>query len=158
MRGTVLYRVSSLGFVFGNGFRSPEECKVHAIYDFPVPSTKSQIQSFIGITGYYHDFIPNYASQSFHLTEATRKAAPDRVTWTPSLDQEYCYLKLCLSSSSCLCTPVPSDFFSSELCYLFVVMGVTYYSRKLSTAKRNYAISELKCLAIVASIQHFAFS
>ena len=33
---------------------------------------------------------------------------------------------------------------------------VAHYSQKLSPAECNYAISELKCLAIVASIQHFA--
>ena len=95
-----------LGFFVGNGHRRPEECKVNYIKSLPIAQTKSQVRSFLGMTGYHRDFIPAYVSHSYHLTEATKKTAPDSVLWTDALDSEYCYLRNCLSSSQCLCIPV----------------------------------------------------
>ena len=37
------------------------------------------------------DFVPSYASNSYHLTESTSKTALDNVTWIDDLDKEYCY-------------------------------------------------------------------
>ena len=55
----------------------------------PIPCTKSQVRSFLGMTGYYRDF-PAYASHSYHLTESTKESAGDVVMWTDALDDEYC--------------------------------------------------------------------
>ena len=100
-----------LGFIVVGGHRCPEYCKVEVIRSFPQPTTKSHICSFLGLTGYYRDFVPDYASHSFHLTEATKKSTPDRVNWTDDFNIEYCYLRECLCSSPCLCIPVTSDLF-----------------------------------------------
>ena len=153
-----------LGFVVGNGLRSPEDCKVNAIKALPIHHSKSQIRSFLGITSYYRDFIPAYASHSFYLTEATKKSNPDTVTWNDDLDKDYCYLRNCLSSS-CLCILVCGDNFCLQTDASGVGIGailsvvrdghelpLSYYSHKLLLAERNYAIIELECLAIVASI------
>ena len=51
-----------LGHVVGDGKLHPQEAKVMAIKDFPVPRTKKQVHSFLGSTGYYRRFIPRYSS------------------------------------------------------------------------------------------------
>ena len=95
----------------GQGCRRPENCKVTAVMGFPVPTTKAAVRSFLGLTGYYRDFIPAYASHSIHLTEATRKSAPEKVLWIHSLQEELEYLKKCVCSDPCLYIPVPGDSF-----------------------------------------------
>ena len=100
-----------LGFVVVGGHRCPEDCKVEVIRSFPQPTTKSHIRSFLGLTGYYRDFVPDSASHSFHLTKAMKTSAPDRVNWTDDMNIEYCYLHECLCSSPCLCFPLTSDLF-----------------------------------------------
>jgi len=42
-----------LGHIFGNGEVKPERSKLQAIAQFPLPTTKKQVWSFLGLTGYY---------------------------------------------------------------------------------------------------------
>ena len=158
-----------LGLVVGQGKRKPDECKVDAIRSFLKPHTKSQVRSFLGLTGYYRDFVPAYASNSYHLTESTKKSAPETVSWTTDMNKEFLYLRDCLCSAPCLSIPLPSDSFclhtDASGLGIGAVLSVTrarkehpvaYYSRKLSKAERNYSATELEGLAVVASIQHFS--
>ena len=47
--------------------------KVHAVLNFPQPTSKKQIQSLLGIAGYYRKYLPHYAELTFSLTELLRK-------------------------------------------------------------------------------------
>ena len=85
--------------------RKPDECKVEAIHSLPKPHAKGQVRSFLGLTGYYRDFVPAYTSKSYHLTESTEKSAPEIVTWTNHMNNEFLYLHNCLCSASCLSFP-----------------------------------------------------
>ena len=49
-------------------------------YD-PKPSTKKQVRSFMGLAGYYKDFIPNFAAIAAPLSDLTRKGQPNKVEW-----------------------------------------------------------------------------
>ena len=68
-----------LGHIVGNGVVKPETTKLHTIKQFPLPTTKEQVRSFLGLTGYYHHFIPNYATISTPLTKLIRKYEPETV-------------------------------------------------------------------------------
>ena len=57
-----------LGHVVGNGEVHPEKCKLQAVEDFPSPVTKKQVRAFLGFTGYYRKFIPDYAEIAAPLT------------------------------------------------------------------------------------------
>ena len=57
-----------LGHIVGEGKITPAESKVKVIRDFGQPKTKRQVRKFLGLTGYYRKFVPNYAEHSFHLT------------------------------------------------------------------------------------------
>ncbi len=47
-----------LGHIIGGGMVQPEETKIQAIKEFPIPVTKKGVRSFLGLTGYYRKFIP----------------------------------------------------------------------------------------------------
>ena len=68
-----------LGHIVGNGMVKSEASKLQAIDRFPVPEIKTQVQSFLGLTGYYRRFIPNYDTIAVPLTNLTRKREPERV-------------------------------------------------------------------------------
>ena len=93
-----------LGFIVGHGRRRPEDVKVDAIRKFPIPKLKSQVRSFLGLTGYYRDLVPKYASNSFHQKVCSRCSGMDN-----SYGQR---ILLSANMFVCLCIPVPSDCFS----------------------------------------------
>ena len=53
-----------LGHIVGNGVVRPEAGKLEAVKTFPIPKTKKHVRTFLGLTGYYRKFIPDYASIS----------------------------------------------------------------------------------------------
>ena len=69
-----------LGHVVGNETVCPEVSKIEAVQSFPIPRTKSQVRAFLGITGYYRKFIPNYVTVAAALCDLTRKSAPDHTS------------------------------------------------------------------------------
>ena len=61
--------VEFLGHVVNNGKIRPSEHKTNAVRKFPEPTTIRQIQSFLGLTGYFRKFVPHYSVRARPLTE-----------------------------------------------------------------------------------------
>ena len=49
------------------------------IRNAPVPMTKRQVRSFLGLAGCYWRFIPNYADEVVPLTNLTKKGQPNQI-------------------------------------------------------------------------------
>jgi len=47
----------------------PRMKKVEALLAYPVPVNREQLQSFLGLAGYYRKFVPNYAQISAVLSD-----------------------------------------------------------------------------------------
>ena len=157
-----------LGHIVGKGKVCPADLKVRAVQEFQFPQTKRQVRQFLGLTGYYRRFIPRYSEHAYHLTEATRKVAPDRVKRTDALLSEFVYLKQQLCAMPLLTLPVPSDNFILQTDASGVGLGavlsvkrgeeelpVAFHSRKLQPREQRYSASELECLAVVDAVRHF---
>ncbi|GFS93568.1 retrovirus-related Pol polyprotein from transposon 17.6 [Trichonephila clavipes] len=71
-------KVEFLGHVVENGTIRPSIEKTIAIKKFPVPTTVKQVQSFLGLTGYFRKFIPAYSQIAKPLNDLTRKDNPFR--------------------------------------------------------------------------------
>ena len=46
-----------VGHVVGNGEVKPEQTKIEAVKDFPLPRSKKQVRTFLALIGYYCKFI-----------------------------------------------------------------------------------------------------
>ena len=68
-----------LGYIVGNGVKTPEPDKTEAIAMFSQPRSKSDVRSFLDLTGYYRSFVPDYATFSAPLSDATKKRMPTTV-------------------------------------------------------------------------------
>ena len=164
-----MFHCRYLGHVVGSGKVRPEQDKMQAVEAFPTPRTKKEVRTFLGLTGYYRRFIPDYAAKAVDLTDLTKKAAPTRVLWTPDCNQAFVNLKHALCSSPVLRSPNFSRPFilqtdASERGIGAVLsqrsdMGeehpVAFYSRKLLPREEKYSTIEKECLAIKAACWSF---
>ena len=50
---------------------------IEAVNSFPTPVTKKHVRTFLGITGYYRRFIPDYGTTAALLTDLIRKNCPN---------------------------------------------------------------------------------
>ena len=78
------------------------------IKDAPRPSTKKQVRSFMGLAGYYRDFIPNFAAIAAPLSDLTRKGQPNKVEWGEAQEKAYQTIKSYLTSEPILRLPDPA--------------------------------------------------
>ena len=162
-------RCSYLGHVVGEGFVRPEHSKVDSVKQFQVPTTKSDVRTFLGLTGYYRKFIQEYAEIAAPLTDLTRKNAPNHVQWTAECDSAFNRLKDCLCCEPILRSPdfslpfvLQTDASGRAIGAVLSQVGgddeehpVVYYSRKLLPREEKYSTVEKECLAIIQGIQTF---
>ncbi|GFW43762.1 retrovirus-related Pol polyprotein from transposon 297 [Trichonephila clavipes] len=95
-----------LGHRIGSGSRSPSDLKIKAIADFPRPTTKTQVRSFLGLVGYYSHYIPNYSTIASPLTDALKgKIKKDKITWDEKCGKAFEELKAKLVSQPILFAP-----------------------------------------------------
>ncbi|XP_071057611.1 uncharacterized protein [Onthophagus taurus] len=159
-------QVVYLGHKIGQGYRTPSEAKVAAIKEFRRPVTKKDIRIFLGITGYYNHYIPNYAEIVSPLTDALRKGAKNKVEWDEQKENAFNNLKQELTSSKVLKAPNYKRKFIVQTDCSKRGMGVTlsqrdddnkeypvlYLSKKLTEREQAYSASELECAALVWAV------
>lgn len=162
------YTLEYLGHVIGSGRARPVVDKVAAIKGMEHPKTKKKVRSFLGMTGYYRQYVPNYSTVAFHLTELTKKSSPNKVIWEPKHQEAFDRLKKILSESPVLkLVDLDKDFVlqtdASQVGVGTVLLQVSdgerwpvaYASRKMKKAEVNYSVIEQECLAIVWGISKF---
>ena len=100
--------VDFLGHRLEQGALGLHEENVEKIKNAPRPGTKKQVRSFIGLAGYYRDFIPNFAAIAAPLSDLTRKDQPNKVEWGEGQEKAYQTIKSYLTSEPILRLPDPA--------------------------------------------------
>jgi hypothetical protein len=65
--------ITFLGHVVSNAGTKPDPGKIDVVVHFPVPKTVTDIRSFLGLTGYYRNYVRGYSRVATILFELTRK-------------------------------------------------------------------------------------
>jgi len=65
--------IEFLSQVIENGLVSPFPEKIRAVMRFPEPTSVKQVQSFLGLTGYFRKFISGYSTVAKSLSDLLRK-------------------------------------------------------------------------------------
>ncbi|CAM4590109.1 unnamed protein product [Lepidochelys kempii] len=100
-----LNRVTYLGYQVGQGTIRPLQAKVAAIQKWPLPKSKKQVQSFLGLASYYRRFVPQYSQIAAPLTDLMKKKQPNAVQWTEECQKAFNQLKATLMSDPVLRAP-----------------------------------------------------
>ena len=163
MVGTVTF----LGHVVGQGHVRPVTVKVRAITDFLTLTGKRQLMRFLGMSGYYRKFCPNFSSIAAPLTQLLKKGVD--FLWSDDCRRAFDQLKALLSSSPILLAPDFSKEFKLAVDASDIGVGgvllqedgygvdhpVCYFSKKFNKHQQNYSTIEKECLALLLALEHF---
>lgn len=158
-------RVTFLGHILENGTVQPSEEKTRAIRQFPVPQNIKQVQSFMGLAGYFRKFVASFSVIAKPLTDLTRKD----VQFVFGTKQHDAFNAL----KEALCKDPVLEIFSpsreTELHTDASAMGygacllqkngaaewhpIFYFSSKTTDAESRYSSYELEVLAIVKALK-----
>ncbi|KAI2655654.1 Retrovirus-related Pol polyprotein from transposon 17.6 [Labeo rohita] len=152
--------VKYLGYLLGHGQIKPQVEKLKAIQNIPQPQTKKQVRSFLGLTGWYHRFIPHFSSLASPLRDLTKKS-PSKFHWARECQEAFEALKQLLCQEPILQSPDFSKRFLVQVDASDVGLGavlaqgdlgseqpVWFLSRKLFERERRYSTVEKEGLAI----------
>ncbi|XP_035988756.1 uncharacterized protein LOC118561082 [Fundulus heteroclitus] len=150
-----------LGFVIGNGVIKPQVRKVHAIESCPLPRTRKQLRSFLGMAGFYQRFIPNFSARAAPLTDMIGSKCPMVIQWTKGAEAAFKDIQQSLGKSPVLHCPDFEKLFilqtdASERSIGAVLLQgpaedqhpVAFISRKLFPRETRYSTVEKEALAI----------
>lgn len=139
--------------------------KTEAVRNFPVPINLKALQRFLGMAGWYHRFVPNFSQIAEPLNALKKKGA--RFLWSPACQTAFETLKEHLVNPPVLGHPnfhspfvVYTDASETGLGAVLVQKSdlgneevLAFASRSLNPAERNYAATELECLAVVWALE-----
>jgi hypothetical protein len=86
-----LKQVAFIGHVISKGGISVDPSKVQDVLSWKAPTTVSDIQSFLGLAGYYRRFIEGFLKISKPMTELLEK--DKQFEWTPTCEASFQELK-----------------------------------------------------------------
>ena len=162
-----LREVKYLGYIIGEGCIKTDPDKVSAIRNISAPTKIKEVQSFLGLAGWYRRFLKDYSALTAPLSDLCSKKR--EFIWTPEAQKSFDTIKEMLTSAPLLITADYTRPFivSCDACKTGIggVLAqldetgmerpIAFYSRKLNRAQQNYSITELECYAAYMSIKKF---
>ena len=160
--------VSFLGFIVEKGQIKTDPAKVKAVAEWPTPTSRKQLQRFLGFANFYRRFIRNYSRVATPLTQLTSVKVP--FVWSPAAEGSFVTLKCLFSSAPVLTHPDPSLQFVVEVDASDSGVGAilsqrstvdckqhpcAFFSRQLSPAEKNYDVGNRELLAVVLALQEW---
>ncbi|XP_051271642.1 uncharacterized protein LOC127372197 isoform X5 [Dicentrarchus labrax] len=159
-----------LGHSIGNGVIRPQVNKIQAIGSCPLPHTRKQLRSFLGMAGFYHRFIPQFSTRAALLTDMTGSRCPNQIQWTEEAVAAFHDIQQSLSKEPVLYSPNFDEHFilqtdaSDRGLGAVLLQGppddrhpVAYISRKMFPREVRYSTVEKEALAIKWALDSFRY-
>jgi hypothetical protein len=158
--------IAFLGHVVSHEGTRPDPSKIDAVTQFPVPRTVSDVRSFLGLTGYYRNYVKGYARIAVPLFELTKKEVA--FVWDLGCQDSFDALKRALVSAPVLIRPDFEKQFCLDVDWSTKGVGailsqregrsekvVAYASKGLTSAQKKFHPMEGECYAFIWGVMHF---
>ena len=161
-----------LGQTLNSEFISPQKGKIDAIANFPLPETKRKLQSFLGLTNYYRNYVKDFAKLSCKLYDLVKKHSPKKISWSDEYISSFNDLKEALSKDIKLYHIDPQSPYvlqtDASAFAIGAVLGqrktpdgpvlpIQCISKKLSDTEQCYSTIEREAYAIVWAVEKLSF-
>jgi hypothetical protein len=161
-------RINYLGHIIENGEVRPSKEKSEDVLKFKLPENVKQLQSFLGLSGYFRKFIRNYAMIARPLSDMLRKDAEFKID--EKMQFAFNTLKQCLADEPVLQLYDPNATFELHTDASKHGFGATllqkkendthfhpihFMSLKTSEQEAKYDSYSLEVLAIIKALSKF---
>ncbi|XP_053563243.1 tyrosine--tRNA ligase, cytoplasmic isoform X1 [Bombina bombina] len=158
--------ISFLGYTISSAGIQMQSEKVEAVKHWPQPTDRKSLQRFLGFANYYRKFIKNFSTVVKPLTQLTGTTHP--FLWEEKHTHVFENLKRLFTEAPILMLP------NVELQYILEVDSsdyaigavlsqqkapnepmhpISFFSKTMTSAERNYAIGDKELLAIRRSLE-----
>jgi hypothetical protein len=169
--------IEYLGVIVRNGVLKMNPKKLESIKNWAVPNSPTEIRKFLGFTGYYRYFIPNYSQIARPLLHLIKKTTPWE--WTKMQQLAFDLLKALMCEAPVLIQPnFEKKFFLQVDASAYGVGAVlsqegeittpslekqrkpalhpiAFYSATFTPTERNYNIYNRELLAMMKVLYHW---
>ena len=161
-------QVTHLGYIIKDSKVTIEPTKLQAVKEFPEPTTKKEIQRFLGLTSFCRKLIPNFTEKAYPLILLTRKDT--NFEFTETHRQSFTSLKSALISAPILTIynpDLPCELYTdaSRVGIGSILMQrksatsqpsvIAYFSKRLTPEQEKWSTCDLEGLAVIESIENF---
>ena len=156
-----------LGHITNGTGVKPDPAKLTAISAMAPPTNVTSLSTFLGLAGYYMRFVEDFANLAAPLFKLRKRDAA--WIWGPEQTAAFESIKAALSRPGLLLQHpvdgaplrVETDASMNSVagCILQLIGDqwhpIAFASRCLTSAERNYAVTELECVAVVYCVNKF---
>ena len=126
--------IQYLGHIVSGKGITPMPEKLACIKEMPPPKTPKEVKQFLGLIGYYHNFVPRFSDLARPLNALTKKNVS--FEWTPICQESFELLKTSLMTEPILTYRDPN------LPYVLFTDASTYAWACVLTQEKTYQIGE----------------
>jgi hypothetical protein len=153
-------KVPFLGHIISNGGIAVDPAKVKEVMEWRVPTTVTEIRSFLGLAGYYRRFIEGFSKIAKPMTLLLEKGKEFK--WDEKCQESFDQLKERLMSPPVLVMPdlqkgfdIYCDACGQGLGCVLMQEGhvIAYASRQLRKHELNYPTHDLELAAVVHALK-----
>ncbi len=162
----VAKNITFLGHVVSESGTRPDPGKIEAVLHFPQPKTVTNVRLFLGLIGYYRNYVRGYVRLAAPLFELTKRDV--NFVWDMGCQQAFQSLKAALVDAPILTRPDSRRTFCLDVDWspkgdraiLSHKEGkfekvVAYASKSLTEAQRKFRSMEGECYTLIWGIMRF---
>lgn len=158
-----------LGFIVDQGGLRTDPEKISAIQEYSKPTNVTELKRFLGVCSWYRRFVKDFSQIVHPLNDLMKgKVKKQVLVWNEEAEAAFEQLKEKLVTAPVLASPdfdkpfvIQTDASDSSVGAVLTQGDtdnehpISYVSRTLTKAERNFSVTERECLAVIFAIEKF---